>query len=129
MSNILKQYNDKVKNFISSEQFVEWIYLLGDINNTPSSIRQKENFVKGCQSDLWITSTQEDNKFFFTIDSDVNFVRGIGRILTDVFSNCTKEEIDNIKFTHFKCIAQYLSLPRKKGMQVMINKIHHLTKQ
>ena len=127
MSVILKQYNDKVKNFISTEQFVDWIYLLGDIEQVTENIRQQENYVKGCQSDVWITTTQSEEKYFFTIDSDVNFVRGIGRILTDVFSNHTKEEIENIKFTQFKCIAQYLSLPRKKGMQIMINKIHHLT--
>ena len=128
MSNKLKIYNDKVKNFVSTEQFIDWLFLLGDVEHITENIRQKENYVKGCQSDVWITVTRQNDTFNFIIDSDINFVRGIGKILTEVYSGYTAEEISKIKFAHFKNIAQYLTLPRKKGMQIMINKIHNLTK-
>lgn len=88
------------------------------------NIRQQENFVNGCQSQVWIRGQQTDNKWSFLFETDTYMIYGIGKIVLDTFNNLSAEEIKNITFHNFKPVAAVLSSQRQRGLQAIINKIH-----
>lgn len=94
---------------------------------TDINIRIPNNYVNGCQSQVWITGHCTDSKWHFKFDSDALMVKGIGKIILDTFNGLASSEIQNITFHNFKPLAATLSTQRQRGMQAIINKIHQIT--
>ena len=92
------------------------------------SIRTKENYINGCQSQVWVVGSITDNRWTFTLDSDAIMVKGIGKIVLDTYNDLTTEEILSITFHHFKSLTILLSTQRQRGLQAIINKIHTITR-
>jgi cysteine desulfuration protein SufE len=91
-------------------------------------IRFKENYINGCQSQVWIIGHKIDNRWNFTLDSDSLMVKGIGKIVIDTFNDLATDEILLISFHQFKPLAVTLSTQRQRGLQAIINKIHTITR-
>jgi cysteine desulfuration protein SufE len=60
-----------------------------------------ENFVKGCQSTMYLKSRMENGRVYFTADSDALISAGLAAILLQVYNGETPETI-------LKCPPTYL---------------------
>lgn len=88
------------------------------------SLRSNENYLYGCQSDVWLSGICERNQWSFQFDSDSQMVKGIGKIITDCFNGLDTEKILSINFFAFRQIAATLPGERQRGFQFIINRIH-----
>ena len=88
------------------------------------NIRLQENYVSGCQSQVWIVGQKQGDAWTFLFETDTYMIYGVGKILLDTFNNLPAEEIKKITYHDFKPIAAVLSSQRQRGLQAIINKIH-----
>jgi cysteine desulfuration protein SufE len=88
------------------------------------SLRTNQNYMYGCQSDVWLAGSCENNRWRFSFDSNSLMVKGIGKIVLDCFNDLTADEIRSINFFSFKNIASRLPHERQRGLQFIINRIH-----
>ena len=87
--------------------------------------KTEENSIKGCQSKVWVHAKQEEDKLFFTADSDAILTKGIIAILIRAFSNQSASAIleANTDFIDEIGLKEHLSPTRANGLVSMINKI------
>lgn len=122
----LNEYINLIKDFDSVEVFYDMLMENGKkiAKNKQYDIRQQENFVNGCQSQVWLTGTVSNNQWNFLFETDTYMVYGIGKIILDTFNNLSSTEIQQITYHDFKPVASVLSSQRQRGLQAIINKIH-----
>ena len=87
--------------------------------------KTEENSIKGCQSKVWVHAKQEEDKLFFTADSDAILTKGIIAILIRSFSNQSASAIleANTDFIDEIGLKEHLSPTRANGLVSMIKKI------
>ncbi len=87
--------------------------------------KTEENSIKGCQSKVWVHAQQEEDKLFFTADSDAILTKGIIAILIRAFSNQSASAIleANTDFIDEIGLKEHLSPTRANGLVSMIKKI------
>lgn len=105
-----------------------WLLELGRRNTKfgGDHIRQRENFVNGCQSQTWLMGQCVNGVWSFRFESDSYFVQALGRIVSDTFSGLTREQIQQITYHDFKPLAARLNIHRQRGLQAFINRVHSL---
>ena len=83
------------------------------------------NIIKGCQSNVWLTSSFEDDKVFFQADSDAIISKGLVSMLIKVLSGHTPDEILNteIDFLDRVGMKQHLSPTRSNGLSAMLKQM------
>ena len=123
----LEYYIKLVKDLSDSGLLYQSLVDVGKGISTNINIRSSENYVNGCQSQVWITGKCVNNSWRFTFDSDAIMVKGIGKIVLETFDNMSTEEIRSVTFHNFKPLAAVLSTQRQRGLQAIINKIHQIT--
>ena len=100
-----------------------------DLPEMDSDYRIEENLIRGCQSQVWLVYTIEDNKLRFQIDSDAHIVRGLLKILLVAINNLSPLEIIETDletlFEELGLMAQ-LSMSRGNGLRAMISKINQI---
>ncbi len=81
--------------------------------------------IKGCQSNVWVKSSQKDNKVIYEGDSDAVIVKGLVSLLLSVFSNQTALDIthSNLYFMEKIGMTQNLSMTRANGLSSMIKQM------
>ena len=99
-----------------SELFYDFLMEIGS-KPCKVDIRKVENFISGCQSQVWIAVVNDK----IVVDADAIMVRGIARVI----SNYAKQH-DDIKFSDFHKITKPLTMQRQRGMQAIINRIRVL---
>jgi sulfur transfer protein SufE len=123
---ILAQYIETVNDIKNYSEFVEWVNSLSKQLTVDSSIRVPEHFVYGCQVSTWFKCSVDNNKLFFSFDSDSNVAKGVVKILLDVIDGLTVEEIKKISFYDFRKITCLLPTERQRTLQIILNKAHEL---
>lgn len=119
--NKLDSYISQLKN---SPNFNDWILSLATTYVSPEEkIRSRENLVRGCETELWITGHEEDSKWVFVYDTNTMFTKATAKVVTDCCSELSSTDIQGIDFMDFSEFAQYLSFNRKRGIQLMLNHI------
>jgi cysteine desulfuration protein SufE len=112
--------------------FDDWMqryeYLIDLGKNLPlihDEFKTDDNIIKGCQSKVWLKGEQNDNKIFFTADSDAILTKGIIALLIRVFSNQTSSDILNAEMDFIDKIGlkEHLSPTRANGLVSMIKNI------
>jgi len=91
-----------------------------------------ENYVPGCQSDVWLTHLKEaDNTLQFYAHSDSKIVRGLLHILTEAFSGYTPNEMLNFNLSAIQKLplGAQLSMQRQIGMMSVFKKMQYIAKQ
>ena len=83
--------------------------------------------VKGCQSQVWLVPTKDDNgKISFVGDSDAMIVKGLIAIVLMIFNHKSPSEIKAVAvediFAKLK-LEEHLSPSRRNGLLSMIDKI------
>ena len=82
--------------------------------------------VEGCQSQVWLKSSKQGDKYFFYATSDAHIVRGLEAILLTFVNGKTAAEIQGFDFTDaFKRLGleEHLSPTRRNGFFAMIGRI------
>ena len=94
---------------------------LGDEHRSPA------NLVRGCQSQVWLTTELGGGRMRLAIDSDAQIVRGLIAIILTVFQNRTPDEIRAFDieglFAELELI-KHLTATRGNGLRAMVARIH-----
>jgi len=113
-------------------QFDDWIdryaYLI-ELGNalTPLAENEKtpQNIIEGCQSRVWLTAEQNDEKIVFNGESDAILVKGIVSLLIRVLTNHTAQEIldTELYFIDKIGLKEHLSPTRSNGLLAMVKQM------
>ena len=118
--NVLEEYIKLFDDVDADEIYEIMIDVGSSVQNDVETISQ--NFVAGCQSQVWLEGRDEPTGWEFEMTSDSFMVKGIGSIVCKCLSGHTTEELEQITFYDFKDIAKHFSQQRKQGIQAIINK-------
>lgn len=126
--------NEEIRQIIEEfEMFSDWqdkySYIIDMGKNLPNldeSQKIDANKVNGCVSQVWLVSTREGDKYYFSADSDALIVKGLLAIVLRIFSGKTKEQIIHNDFQGLfnrLGFGNHLSPSRSNGIFSVINKI------
>ncbi len=90
------------------------------------------NKVQGCTSNVWLLCNVKDGKYYFHADSDAHIVKGLVAILLKIYSDRSKDEINNIDIHNLfnkLGLEQHLSPSRSNGFFAIVKKIKEFTNQ
>jgi len=97
----------------------------------PDEERREENYVHGCQSQVWLIHhyDEESGKLFLLIDSDAIIVRGLAAIILVALNGKTPQDllttdIDDL-FEQLD-LFRHISPTRGNGLRSMVGKIRDI---
>lgn len=127
--NTIEQYTQQLTDLTSRDQVLEYLIYLGEsLPEFNSKNINKQTHVRGCQNNIWATCQKETDRCYYSFHSDSKIVRGVCKILLDVYNSKTATEVTSISYYDFRSIASLLTHERQRGMQAIINRIHRLAK-
>lgn len=88
--------------------------------------RSEENIVRGCQSQVWLASSQQGDRLFFDADSDAFIVKGLLAVVLAAYNAKTPEQIlafDIDGYFEQLNLMKHLSLTRGNGLRAMVKRI------
>ncbi len=126
-------------NQIQDEIISEFSLLDGDMEMTvfyimelgqklpvmPEADKTEDNVVKGCQSKVWLTGKLEDNKIYFTADSNTAITKGLVSLLVRIFNGQTPDAILNadLYFMNKIGMERFIGTQRSNGFAAMIKQM------
>jgi cysteine desulfuration protein SufE len=108
------------------EMTVFYIMELGQkLPDMPEAEKTEDNIVKGCQSKVWLTAKQDQDKIFFAADSNTAITKGLVSLLTRIFNGQTPEAILNADLYFMKKIGmdRFIGTQRSNGFAAMIKQM------
>lgn len=108
------------------DRYKKLIELGKKLEALPEELKIEANTVKGCQSQVWIISSQTPDGFVkFQGDSDALIVKGLVALVLGIYSGGTPKEILSTKPDFIKELGfeTHLSPSRTNGLFSMIKKI------
>jgi cysteine desulfuration protein SufE len=119
---------EEFEDFVDWEEKYSYIIELGsDLPDFDDADKNAVNLVKGCQSQVWLTSEfdREKNLVIFHGDSDAFIVKGLVSLLLRIFSNQSPQDILSNELFIFEKIGLkgHLSPSRANGLSSMIRYI------
>lgn len=87
--------------------------------------KKEENLVRGCQSQVWLTTELDQDKLIFNADSDAAITKGLVALLVDFYSGETPETILETPPLFIKKIGMedHLSPTRSNGLASMVKQM------
>jgi cysteine desulfuration protein SufE len=128
MNKSIKETEDEIIEEFSL--FDDWMgkyeYIIELGKNLPlidPKFKTEEFKVKGCQSQVWLSSEMKDGKLFYYADSDAVITKGIISLLIRVLSGHKPGEISeaDMNFINKIGLKEHLSPNRANGLTAMIN--------
>ncbi|MCI0751829.1 MAG: SufE family protein [Flammeovirgaceae bacterium] len=91
----------------------------------PETDKTEDNIVKGCQSKVWLTAKLEDDKIYFTADSNTAITKGLVSLLVRIFNNHSPEEIlsSDLYFMQKIGMERFIGTQRSNGFAAMIKQM------
>ena len=91
----------------------------------PDVEKVEENIVKGCQSKVWLTAKLENEKVFFTGDSNTAITKGLVSLLVRIFNGQSPETILNTDLYFMQKIGmdRFIGTQRSNGFAAMIKQM------
>ena len=108
------------------EMTVFYIMELGQkLPEMPDSERKEDNVVKGCQSKVWLTAKFENDKLYFTADSNTAITKGLVSLLVRIFNNQTPDDLlhANLYFMQKIGMERFIGTQRSNGFAAMIKQM------
>lgn len=108
------------------EMTVFYIMELGQkLPEMPESEKTEQNIVKGCQSKVWLTAVQEDQKLFFRADSNTAITKGLVSLLTRIFNGQRPDDIlkADLYFMNRIGMERFIGTQRSNGFAAMIKQM------
>ena len=112
--------------------FDDWLdkydYLIELSDSLPAMEPQHKTddyLINGCQSRLWIDARMEDDKVYYSADSDAIITKGITALLIRVMNGRTPQEIldTDLYFIDAIGLKENLSPTRSNGLLAMIKQM------
>lgn len=127
----INQIQDEIINDFSlldgdMEMTVFYIMELGQkLPSLPAEYKSEENIVKGCQSKVWLTSKLENDKVYFSADSNTAITKGLVSLLIRIYNGQTPESIlaSNLFFMHKISMERFIGTQRSNGFAAMIRQM------
>ena len=129
MSDDLQDIREAFAFFDSWEDKYRFVIDLGrGLQAMPEAEKTETNLVRGCQSQVWMTSRMDDDTgtLRLSLDSDAHIVRGLIAIVLAAYDGKTPEEIvafDIDGLFEELALLQHLSPTRGNGLRAMVNRI------
>ena len=103
-----------------------YLFRIGyDLPEMDSSLKNEENLVKGCQSQLWFYLNLDNGKLHLQVDSDSMVIKGIGALLVRLVEGRQPEEIKNLNLDFIDQLNIWkLSSNRNNGLLAMMSHLH-----
>lgn len=114
--------------FDSWEQRYEYVIELGkSLPEIPEKDKTQDKLIKGCQSQVWLTTRSENGKLFFEADSDAILPRGIAAMLVRIYSGQPIKDIlkSDENFIEEIGLQEFLTPTRANGLLAMIKQIKY----
>ncbi|MCC1497312.1 SufE family protein [Alcanivorax sp. 1008] len=94
----------------------------------PDELKTEERFVRGCQSQVWLTQQfdQAENRIYLAVDSDALIVRGLAAIVLAALNRKSPQEIldyDMEAYFSKLDLLKHLSPTRGNGVQAMVARV------
>ncbi|QTO52686.1 cysteine desulfuration protein SufE [Duffyella gerundensis] len=109
------------------EKYLYMIELGGRLPELSDSLRQPENTISGCQSQVWIVmEPHEDGTLSLLGDSDAAIVKGLMAIVFILYDRLTPQEITTFELRPWfeeLALTQHLTPTRSQGLEAMIRAI------
>lgn len=89
------------------------------------SLKTEDRLIKGCQSKVWLATSQKNGLIEYTADSDALISKGVIAMLIRVLNHHTPEEIVNadLYFIDRIGLKEHLSPNRSNGLVSMIRQM------
>ena len=87
--------------------------------------KTEENIVKGCQSKVWMTAKLEEERIYFSSDSNTAITKGLVSLLIRIFSAQKPEDILDADLYFMKEIGmeRFIGTQRSNGFAAMIKQM------
>ena len=110
-----------------SERYKKIIAMGEKLPPMDENLKNDENKVRGCQSNVWLHAKLENGLIYFTADSDAAIVKGLIAILMRIFSGRTPSQIIGapVEFISMLGLNTHLSQTRANGLIAMIKQIQY----
>ncbi len=113
------------------ERYAYIIDLGKQLPSFPDDARVEENYVHGCQSQVWLIHYyDEDNgKLYLMIDSDAMIVRGLAAIILVALNGKTPRDLlttDIDELFESLDLFRHISPTRGNGLRAMVGKIRDI---
>ena len=97
----------------------------GNLPEFPEDSKIEENIIKGCQSKVWLTASEEDGRVQFQADSNTDITKGLISLLIRVLGNQTPEAILNsdLNFLQKIGMGNIIGSQRSNGLVSMIQQM------
>jgi cysteine desulfuration protein SufE len=108
------------------EMTVFYIMELGQkLPEMPESEKTEDNIVKGCQSKVWLTARLENDRVYFTADSNTAITKGLVSLLTRIYNGQRPADILNSDLYFMKKIGmdRFIGTQRSNGFAAMIKQM------
>lgn len=91
----------------------------------PEADKTDDNIVKGCQSKVWLTARLDNDKVYFTADSNTAITKGLVRILTRIYNGQTPDAIlgSDLHFMNAIGMERFIGTQRSNGFSAMIRQM------
>ena len=124
---------DREEKIISEfEMFDDWMdkyeYIIDlgkELEGFPLENKREENLIRGCQSQVWLTSLEREGLIFFQADSDAIITKGLVALMVRALSGSSANEIlkADMRFVDAVGLKEHLSPNRSNGLVSMIKQM------
>ena len=115
------------------ESRYKFIIELGrDVPSLPDQYRIEANLVRGCQSQVWLLASHDDQRLNLTIDSDAHIVRGLIAIVLAAYNRRSPQDVATYPIEELfreLDLLQHLSPTRGNGLLAMVRRIREVAEQ
>lgn len=120
---------DTIGFFDSWEDRYKYIIDLGkELPALEEVKKDDEHLVRGCQSQVWIDSRRDGDRFYFDADSDAFIVKGLLGVVLAAYNGKTAAEIRDFDIDeYFEALdlIRHLSMARGNGLRAMVDRIRN----
>ena len=94
----------------------------GQLPEFPEEERTEANIIKGCQSKVWLTARENEDKLEFLADSNTDITKGLISLLIRVLSHRKPEEVmaADLAFIQKIGMGNIIGSQRSNGLTAMI---------
>ncbi|MFP1761741.1 cysteine desulfuration protein SufE [Lonsdalea quercina] len=120
-----------VRNFSRCHNWEEkYLYIMelgSRLEPLSDDLRQEDNRVNGCQSQVWIVVTRdEQGRVALQGDSDAAIVKGLIAVVFSLYQQLTPQDIVSLDVRPFfqeLALTQHLTPSRSQGLEAMLRSI------
>jgi len=123
---------DTLSFFDNWEERYKYIIDLGkELPPLADEHKTEANFVRGCQSQVWLIHWLEDGRLYFEADSDAFIVRGLLGVVLAAYNGKTPAEVMDFDIEGYfddLNLLKHLSPTRGNGLRAMVARIQAIAR-